>query len=972
MRNTMPYNYLDYTVHFDQLLGEGGFCRVYKATDPEGRIVAMKIPKQAVRGDTWDPEDEFNEKFEREVRVWTNLCKKKISGVVEVYDYGIHPHPWLAMEFMEGGTLVERAVSLSLDEKVALMKQLLQILLVVHLHGVIHRDIKPANILFTGDSVPKIADWGMAKALLTVKAATRNAARSTPYAAPEQFSAEDFGEVDWQTDIYQFGATCFELFTGRWVFPEEDEHRMMYKILKVKPELLTTLNSEVPENIAYIIQGCLEKRKKDRYQSLGAILPELRSVTPSEREEKDETNENRDVLAELETWLQKLKELDASTSEDEKVLRKIQKYHRLDYQDRVQEEGFCHLDTLKKKYEKTVELQKRQMKSMMEGIRHLFEECVSRNLELDDIYDLNDKATVAFKAQNFKELRFWSEYVRGEILYKEIEDFPGALEALRKARTFWTEGIEESYRFWAVYNRGEVHYHKLKNYQEALEHYQEARKLWTGEVGDRYHFWTIYNQAEILNHRLEGRKEEARDRYKEALAVWKPGAVEITFKFWCLTHIRKFHRFFSSGRERYEHWKSRSLAELEEALESVESLDIKDQGHVYYHLQMYHFEANNWNESIEAGEEATQKFIAVLDKETEEDKLFWGNKDIGSSFSFIGQAYRYRDNVLCPEARENLKTAIGYYKRAMKFKPDDFWVHKDKAVALYWLENYQEAIREYERAIEINPHEFWAHKDKANAHAYLKEYGKAIGEFTMALTIDPNHFRTYKDMGDAYHELRCYKEAKNAYEGALQIRPNDPDVRKLVKDTVEKYLEEKDSSENEEFDFKDMPQAYKDFFSNTRKTVKQELPFFPFIMSCSACGKKYRITHPSFFRCKQCSHEWEIDEEGREIQVRPLSSIQSQEFPFIMKCSSCGKKYRITHPSFFRCKQCFHEWEIDEEGREIQVRSLSSIQSQEFPFIMRCSACDKKYRITHPSFFRCKQCSHEWEIDEEGKETPLN
>jgi len=274
----MPHTYHDYTVHFDQLLGKGGFCAVYKATDSNGKVVAMKVPLLAVGDDTWDPDTAFNKRFEREARIWSSLCDKKIPGVVEVYDHGIKPHPWLAMELMEGGTLAERMNKLSLDEKQALMKLLLQTLSVVHRLGIVHRDIKPENVLFTTSGVAKIADWGLAKALLTTKTATAVPQMSIPYAAPEQLSQKTYGGLDWQTDIYQFGAMFFEVLTGRHVFPGDDSVQTMYSIVKEVPEAPSLVSSDVPVYLDAIILKCLEKKKENRYRSLDVVLDRLENA----------------------------------------------------------------------------------------------------------------------------------------------------------------------------------------------------------------------------------------------------------------------------------------------------------------------------------------------------------------------------------------------------------------------------------------------------------------------------------------------------------------------------------------------------------------------------------------------------------------------------------------------------------------------------------------------------------------------
>jgi len=388
----MPHTYLDYTVHFNQLLGKGGFCAVYQATNPDGKVVAMKVPLMAVGNDTWDSDTAFNKRFEREARIWSNLCDKKIPGVVEVYGHGIKPHPWLAMELMEGGTLAGWIDRLSLDEKLALMKRLLTTLSVVHRLGIVHRDIKPENVLFTGIGVAKIADWGLAKALLTTKTATAVPQMSIPYAAPEQFSQKKFGELDWQTDIYQFGAMFFEVLTGRHVFPGDDTVQTMYSIVKEKPQMPTELNSEIPVHLNRIILKCLAKKKEDRFRSMDIILDRLEGGKT-----QDEPHFPKgDLVAELDHHLTLLKETGVDASNDEQQVTAIKKYARLGWHERVHKEGSALLERVKKR-----ELGEQQ--ALLKRVKDLFEECISQGLDIEDLYDLNDKATKAYRAGNRQE-----------------------------------------------------------------------------------------------------------------------------------------------------------------------------------------------------------------------------------------------------------------------------------------------------------------------------------------------------------------------------------------------------------------------------------------------------------------------------------------------------------------------------------------------------------------------------------------
>ena len=127
-------------------------------------------------------------------------------------------------------------------------------------YTIIHRDIKPENILFTKDGEPKISDWGLGKVLLTTKTHTVNPKMSIHYAAPEQLTKKI--PVDDRTDMYQFGAMCFEMLTGRYLFPGDDLMESMNDILHEEPPALSELNADIPVSVERIILKCLRKKKE--------------------------------------------------------------------------------------------------------------------------------------------------------------------------------------------------------------------------------------------------------------------------------------------------------------------------------------------------------------------------------------------------------------------------------------------------------------------------------------------------------------------------------------------------------------------------------------------------------------------------------------------------------------------------------------------------------------------------------------
>jgi serine/threonine-protein kinase len=193
----------------EELLGEGGMGRVYRAADADGRPVALKVIRPEHGSD-----ETFQRRFARETKA---ALAVRHPHVVPVLSAGEHDGaPYLATAFLSGGSLDARLRTggpLDLEQTVKLLLQVAGGLDALHGAGLVHRDVKPGNILLDESGGAFITDFGLAKSR-DASALTRTgfAVGSMPYMAPEQARAED---VTAAADIYALGCVVFECLAGQ-------------------------------------------------------------------------------------------------------------------------------------------------------------------------------------------------------------------------------------------------------------------------------------------------------------------------------------------------------------------------------------------------------------------------------------------------------------------------------------------------------------------------------------------------------------------------------------------------------------------------------------------------------------------------------------------------------------------------------------------------------------------------------------
>jgi serine/threonine protein kinase/WD40 repeat protein/tetratricopeptide (TPR) repeat protein len=246
------------------LLGRGGMGVVYRARHLAlKRVVALKMLLAGTHAG-----QQMRDRFWTEAEA---VARLQHPHIVQIYELGEHDGlPYFSLEYVDGPSLQARLRENPLPplETARLLEVLCQAVEAAHQAGVIHRDLKPGNILLTRDGAPKVADFGLAKAIDADNGQTQSGqVLGTPsYMAPEQASGQ-LSAIGPATDVYALGAILYEMLTGRAPFRGANIADTLDLVRTREPISPAELQPRVPADLNTICLKCLQKEPGKRYAS---------------------------------------------------------------------------------------------------------------------------------------------------------------------------------------------------------------------------------------------------------------------------------------------------------------------------------------------------------------------------------------------------------------------------------------------------------------------------------------------------------------------------------------------------------------------------------------------------------------------------------------------------------------------------------------------------------------------------------
>lgn len=254
-----------------QKLGKGAYGIVWKAIDKKTReTVALKKIFDAFQNAT-DAQRTFREiMFLQELHGHENIIK-----LLNVLKADNDRDIYLVFEYMETDLhAVIRASILEDIHKQYTMYQLLKALKYMHTANVLHRDMKPSNLLLNSECLVKVADFGLARSIVSLENVNVSNPVLTDYVATRWYRAPEIllGSQRYTkgVDMWSIGCILGELLGGKPMFPGTSTMNQLDKIIEVtgRPtaEDIAAINSPFAATM-------LESLPPSRPRSLADMFP---------------------------------------------------------------------------------------------------------------------------------------------------------------------------------------------------------------------------------------------------------------------------------------------------------------------------------------------------------------------------------------------------------------------------------------------------------------------------------------------------------------------------------------------------------------------------------------------------------------------------------------------------------------------------------------------------------------------------
>ena len=262
---------------------------IYLATDPScNRTVALKKIREKLL-----KYQSIRDRFIREANVAANLTHPSIIPIYEINKDDLY----YTMPYIEGETLKavlkeakQHPIGTSIQALAGIFLKVCEAVAYTHSKGFLHRDLKPENIMVGKFGEVLILDWGLAMPIGSQETEEEELPEelgltkpgkvvgTTNYMAPERARGET---STISTDIYSLGVILYQILTLKLPFKRptlKEFQKIVDKEQYIEPQEVAPYR-DIPDKLAALAQKCLDPSPHRRYQSVDALITDLREYT---------------------------------------------------------------------------------------------------------------------------------------------------------------------------------------------------------------------------------------------------------------------------------------------------------------------------------------------------------------------------------------------------------------------------------------------------------------------------------------------------------------------------------------------------------------------------------------------------------------------------------------------------------------------------------------------------------------------
>ena len=258
-----PQQIGQFTIVAELAKTDGG--AVYKATDPKGRIVALRTLRLDAPGAA-----EIVPRFKAAAKAASTLSSPNIASIFGGGEgAGVF---FIAVEFVEGVKLssnLAKGEAASMSEVLDLSRQVCYALEHAHAKGICHPELKPTNIIMEWDGTAKIMDFGVPRTH-----PADEITEVTYYLSPEEIAG---GTPTARSNQFTWAAIAYHMATGKKPFDAEDAATLRRKIAEEQPVPAHEVNPKLSPRVSEILSKAMAKAPGERYASAAEFLTALES-----------------------------------------------------------------------------------------------------------------------------------------------------------------------------------------------------------------------------------------------------------------------------------------------------------------------------------------------------------------------------------------------------------------------------------------------------------------------------------------------------------------------------------------------------------------------------------------------------------------------------------------------------------------------------------------------------------------------